>query len=157
MTSIALAGYGLGGVIWNPLETAYVNPNNIAVQDVPGEDDKYVHRLCNFTQNHINLPFCTICRYFLDKNVLDRVPSMFLMLGGIFASMELLAVLLIREPSNKEVEEIMEFAQKHQEQNEQKSEIKENLEAFSLNPKEMLKTKEFYQVHTQHCKLFFIL
>ena len=40
MTSIALAGYGLGGVIWNPLETGFVNPDNVAVQDVEGEEDK---------------------------------------------------------------------------------------------------------------------
>ena len=40
MTSFAVAGYGLGGVIWNPVETAFVNPQNIAVESVPGEEDK---------------------------------------------------------------------------------------------------------------------
>ena len=41
MTSICVAGYGFGGVIWNPLETAYVNPDNVdAVQVDPDSDDK---------------------------------------------------------------------------------------------------------------------
>ena len=40
MASITIAGYGYGSVIWNPLETAYVNPNNVAPVSVPGEVDK---------------------------------------------------------------------------------------------------------------------
>jgi hypothetical protein len=30
MGSIAVAGYGFGSVIWNPTETQFVNPQNIA-------------------------------------------------------------------------------------------------------------------------------
>ena len=30
MSSVAVAGYGFGGAIWIPLETAFVNPNNVA-------------------------------------------------------------------------------------------------------------------------------
>ncbi len=41
MTSFTVAGYGFGGVIWNPLETAYVNPDNVEAVNVKGEDDKY--------------------------------------------------------------------------------------------------------------------
>ena len=41
MTSFALAGFGLGGVLWNPIETAFVNPENVPVQDVAGQEDKY--------------------------------------------------------------------------------------------------------------------
>ncbi len=40
MGSICVAGFGYGSVIWNPLETAYVNPNNIEAEEVPGEIDK---------------------------------------------------------------------------------------------------------------------
>ena len=37
MSSIVLAGYGFGSLIWIPLETAWVNPANLA----PGEGDYY--------------------------------------------------------------------------------------------------------------------
>ncbi len=43
MASIAVAGYGFGAVIWIPLETAFVNPDNISPVDVPGFPDKYPH------------------------------------------------------------------------------------------------------------------
>ena len=44
MSSIAVAGYGFGSVIWIPLETAYVNPQNIdpiAVDENVTNSDKY--------------------------------------------------------------------------------------------------------------------
>ena len=40
MTSFAVAGYGFGGVLWNPLETAFVNPENVEVQGVGEGEDK---------------------------------------------------------------------------------------------------------------------
>ena len=45
MGSFAVAGYGFGGVIWNPLETAFVNPDNVEPEVPPeGGDDKCVER-----------------------------------------------------------------------------------------------------------------
>ena len=38
MTSFALAGYGFGGVIWNPVETAFVNPDNLSPDEEVGDD-----------------------------------------------------------------------------------------------------------------------
>ena len=40
MGSIVAAGGGFGALIWTPLQTAYVNPDNIAAVEVPGEDDR---------------------------------------------------------------------------------------------------------------------
>jgi hypothetical protein len=40
MGSFALAGYGYGAVIWNPLETAFVNPENIPPVTANGTEDK---------------------------------------------------------------------------------------------------------------------
>ena len=85
-------------------------------------------------------------RYFLDEDVLQRVPSMFLVLGGIFASMELLSILLIREPNHHEMEEIKDFVKTKEEKSGKNLDEKEDKEVFSLSPKEMLKTKEFYEV-----------
>jgi len=43
MGSCVIAAYGFGGVIWNPLETAFVNPDNVSpVEDDDDEEDKYV-------------------------------------------------------------------------------------------------------------------
>ena len=46
-------------------------------------------------------------RYFEDEKVLSRVPSLFLFLGFIFIAMEILALIAIRPPTEKEVEEIL--------------------------------------------------
>ena len=41
-------------------------------------------------------------RYFEDKSVLDQVPYMFLLLGGIFASLQIIGLLMIRLPESEE-------------------------------------------------------
>ena len=41
MSGIAIAGYGFGSVIWNPLETEYVNPENISPEEAgDGTEDR---------------------------------------------------------------------------------------------------------------------
>ena len=40
MGSIVAAGGGFGALIWTPLQTAYVNPDNIAAVEVAGEEDR---------------------------------------------------------------------------------------------------------------------
>jgi hypothetical protein len=42
MGSIAVAGYGYGAVIRNPLQTAFVNPDNVDPVAPEGEEDKFV-------------------------------------------------------------------------------------------------------------------
>lgn len=45
MSGIAIAGYGFGSVIWNPLETEYVNPENISPEEAAdGSEDRYSER-----------------------------------------------------------------------------------------------------------------
>ena len=46
-------------------------------------------------------------RYFEDEEVLNRVPKLFLFLGVIFAVMQVIAFILLRAPSSKELKEIM--------------------------------------------------
>ena len=46
-------------------------------------------------------------RYFEDEEVLNRVPGLFLFLGGIFAIMQFIALLLLRPPSRQELKEIV--------------------------------------------------
>lgn len=40
MGSVTMAGFGYGSIIWNPLETAYVNPDNVSPVSVEGQEDK---------------------------------------------------------------------------------------------------------------------
>ena len=46
------------------------------------------------------------CRYFVDSEVLDRVPSLFLLLGSIWALMQYLSIVFIRDPSSEELQEL---------------------------------------------------
>jgi hypothetical protein len=38
--------------------------------------------------------------YFVDPDVLDRVPNLLLILGGIYATMGMISVYLIRQPTD---------------------------------------------------------
>ena len=102
----SIVGLGSGGaIIWIPLQTAYVNPDNIPPAEIPGEDDRYEFRryCCLVEGNHINR---INCRYFVDKELLDRVPSMFLLLGAIWASMQISCIFFMREPTKEELVQI---------------------------------------------------
>ena len=72
-----LAGLGLGALIFDPVQTAFINPDNL-----PGDADGY----------------------FKDDDLLDRVPLIFPILGGIYAVMQLIGSLLIVNPPEKEEE-----------------------------------------------------
>ena len=45
-------------------------------------------------------------RYFTDSQVLDRIPLMFLLLGGVSLAMEIVAMSILREPTEAEIMEI---------------------------------------------------
>jgi len=86
MGSVCIAGFGFGSVIWNPLETQFVNPDNIPPEDIPGDNSED--------------------KYFTDSQVLDRIPLMFLLLGGVSLAMEIVAMSILREPTEAEIMEI---------------------------------------------------
>lgn len=54
MSSFAVGGYGFGAVIWIPLETAFVNPDNINATAVDPQDPNsekytdavYINQVC---------------------------------------------------------------------------------------------------------------
>ena len=72
MSSIALGGCGFGAAIWIPIETTFVNPNDI---EAVGLTDKY----------------------FEDPRILENIPKLFLLLGGIFAVLQIIGLLLLQE------------------------------------------------------------
>ena len=65
-----VAGFGLGGLIFDQVQSYYINPHNLKPTD----------------------------GYFTDHDLLDRVPSVFLILGGTYAVMQFIGSMLIANP-----------------------------------------------------------
>ena len=76
MSSLAVGAYGFGAAIWIPIETTFVNPNNLAAVNSNGTSGD---------------------KYFEDPTVLNKVPHLFLLLGGIFAALQIIGLLFIQE------------------------------------------------------------
>ena len=68
---IVVGGFGGGAFLFNQVQTAILNPDNVQA----GEDG-----------------------YFVDEALLERVPSLMLILAAIYFSIQMLACALIREP-----------------------------------------------------------
>ncbi|CAF1022301.1 unnamed protein product, partial [Brachionus calyciflorus] len=81
-TSTILLGYGLSSVFLNPIETVYINPNNLS-PDLPYSleypDEKY----------------------FSNKELLERVPRIFIILGVITAGLQLIGLSLLAEKTGR--------------------------------------------------------
>ena len=107
-----------GSLIWVPLQTSFVNPDN-----VPAVTDESCER---------NSTTCN--RYYTDPQMLERIPYMFLMLGAIYAVLGLVSVLMIREPREvtSETTSLKEAVGPEDD--------------FNLRPTEVLRTLTFYQV-----------
>lgn len=107
MSSIAVAGYGFGAAVWIPIETIFVNPKNIEAVNVTFEENAD--------------------KYFVEGSVLDAVPKLFLLLGGIFISLQLLGLMLLRTPEKDDLQETTNFVKKAASSADGKA---ENLTAF---------------------------
>nr|VZI38149.1 unnamed protein product [Spirometra erinaceieuropaei] len=72
-----VGGFGLGALVFTPVQTAFINPNNVAVNQTTG--------------------------MFEDEALLQRVPEAFLMLGGTLAALQFIGIILLRQkPSEPE-------------------------------------------------------
>ena len=87
MSSLAIGAYGFGAAIWIPFETTFVNPNNVAAVEIANSTEIVGDR------------------YFEDPDVLNRVPQLFLLLGGIFATLQIIGLLFIQEAKDETTEE----------------------------------------------------
>lgn len=75
VNGIILSGYGLGALVFNPVQTAFLNPKN----ENPEKDG-----------------------YFYNDDILDRVPYVFYLLGGVYGSLQLIGILvLFKSPNDK--------------------------------------------------------
>ena len=100
-------------------------------------------------------------KYFTADDILDKVPGMFLLLGGVFTAFSVVATVLISTPrnlsnvksNNHDLNDLNLGTNKDEDDSEDTKEEQE--EKFSLNPFQILKTREFYMVI--HCSKYFKL
>jgi len=78
VNGIIVGGFGMGAFIFNTVQTTYLNPHNKSPE----------------TNGYFSLG---------QNDILERVPSVFLLLGSIYGTMQLVAILLISAPSEEEV------------------------------------------------------
>jgi len=78
VNGIIVAGYGGGALVFNFVQTEYLNPHNYSPTEIGHDGD------------HI--------RYFDNESLLRRVPSSFLLLGGIYFIIQFVGCLMIFEP-----------------------------------------------------------
>jgi len=71
-----VGGFGMGAFMFNQIQTAYLNPKNYSLDE---------------------------SGYFTNDEVLDRVPSVFLLLGSIYTVMQLVAIMLISPPDEQDL------------------------------------------------------
>ena len=74
---IVVSGFGLGALIFDAVQTGFVNPRNVVADPDPYDNEE---------------------KYFTDAELLSRVPTLFLILGGTYAVMQLIGSLLITDP-----------------------------------------------------------
>ncbi|CAH8871609.1 unnamed protein product [Trichobilharzia szidati] len=85
VVGLVVSGYGMGSLVFGPIQTALINPHNVRVNNVT--------------------------RQFDNKEMLDRLPDAFLILGGILLATQIIGFIFLRpKPKMEAVEEIKETA-----------------------------------------------
>nr|XP_040573905.1 uncharacterized MFS-type transporter YhjX-like [Lepeophtheirus salmonis] len=106
ISGVIVSGYGGGSFIFNQIQTNYINPENFLIES-SGQD----------------------YGYFTNPILLNRLPQLILLLGGIYFFMSLLGALLIVQPCE-----------------EWYNDMDENIDSKTIYEswKDILKSKEFY-------------
>ena len=78
VNGIIVGGFGFGAFVFNTVQTTFLNPWNHS----PGKDGYFAES---------------------ESDVLERVPSVFLLLGTLYGIMQLVAVMLISNPSEDDM------------------------------------------------------
>ena len=111
VSGIVVSGFGLSALIFNAVQTAYINPNNEEPDEIPNLDKPDE-------------------RYFTDSDLLDRVPNIFLILGGTFAIMQLIGAIFLVNPlpplDNSEYHPILSDDQSHDQQKDSSSLVRKS-------------------------------
>jgi len=130
VNGIIVGGFGMGAFIFNTVQTTYLNPLNLS----PEEDGYFSAR---------------------QSQILDRVPSVFLLLGSIYTAMQLVAVFLITSPDEEDLTGNIPLVSQTEEQEEDvlyqtgsaASSPVPNIQAdeeINIKPGDIVKTREFW-------------
>jgi len=91
VNGIIVGGFGMGAFVFNTVQTSFLNPHNQS----PGAEGYFTAE---------------------QGDVLDRVPSVFLLLGAIYGVVQLVAVMLISAPSEEQVVGSIPLVRHHSEE-----------------------------------------
>ncbi|XP_067949241.1 monocarboxylate transporter 7-like [Watersipora subatra] len=86
MAAIVLLGPTTGGLLFNQIEDAYANPTNIKADQVTS---------LNVTDSD---------RYFEDEKILEKIPSLLMVMAGVCTAMQLTGITLLFPPPQNEGE-----------------------------------------------------
>ncbi|CAH8647200.1 unnamed protein product [Schistosoma margrebowiei] len=115
IVGLIVGGFGAGPIIFTSIQTTYINPNNIKI------DDK--------------------TKRFVDADLLNRVPSVFLLIGGVLLVIQITGLYLMRDKQKKAIV----LLTNHDFKDPDKShEFPPVINSVNLRPLELLKQKEFY-------------
>ncbi|XP_070538018.1 apicoplast pyruvate carrier 1-like [Ptychodera flava] len=121
-----VGGFGFGAFVFNPIQTAFVNPDNLSPNTTDPDDPG-------------NL-------YFDQKSVLDRTPYCFIMLGVVYFSMQIIGSCMVRNPpveSEDESGEREKLIVKEGEE-ETKKPVDERSAGVTMGPGKMIRTRAFW-------------
>ncbi|XP_077981870.1 apicoplast pyruvate carrier 1-like isoform X2 [Glandiceps talaboti] len=124
-----VAGFGGGAFIFNQVQTAFINPDNLSPLESPSGE-----------------------KYFNQKELLDRVPYCFLLMGGCYAALQIVGCLLLVNPPTNEVCSIQGESPETQLLESNNEENKDDRwSGQNLKPAEIIRTRAFW---TLYCILF---
>ncbi|TGZ71330.1 hypothetical protein CRM22_002709 [Opisthorchis felineus] len=121
VVGLTVAGFGMGALVFTPVQTAFINPHNVLVDNVT--------------------------RQFTDNEVLDRVPKVFLLLGGVLLGLQIIGFCLLRQTPTSEgpTEKSDTTATTKSPQAETQSDsAAEEKRIENLSPKQVLRRVDFY-------------
>ncbi|KAG1683636.1 Oxalate:formate antiporter [Nymphon striatum] len=75
VSGLIVGGFGLGSLVFTPVQSAFINPNNLS----PNANG-----------------------YFLQEDVLKRVPNSYYLFAGIYMAIQLLGIFMIHDPRHTE-------------------------------------------------------
>lgn len=117
---IVVAGFGLSASIFNAVQTAFINPENLFPNYAP------------FLETPKE-------KYFTQEDLLERVPYCFLLLGGTYALMQFIGcIFLVNPPPSKTNGQDSYLIEKKESTNTDRE--------INLKPQQVLCTSNFYQL-----------
>ncbi|KAK3801052.1 hypothetical protein RRG08_013449 [Elysia crispata] len=141
VNGLVVAGFGGGAFIFNQVQTAFINPNNLAAEKEVGDES-----------------------YFDQPEVLHEVRKVFLLLGCCYLFMQLIGSLLICDPpyeqdvavnetmTDEEQTALQNYSKKGASaallpsQSEERNPLCKGDDVVNLRPFEMLRSKYFYML-----------